>query len=43
GYGEGAPRGMGPDQGRAQAEGNADLRGSFPRLDLVETARVVKP
>ena len=43
GYGEGAPRGMGPDQGRAQAEGNAYLRGSFPRLDLVKTARVVKP
>jgi peptidyl-prolyl cis-trans isomerase A (cyclophilin A) len=43
GYGEGAPRGMGPDQGRAQAEGNAYLRGSFPKLDLVKTARVVKP
>jgi peptidyl-prolyl cis-trans isomerase A (cyclophilin A) len=43
GYGEGAPRGMGPDQGRAQAEGNAYLRGSFPRMDFVRTARVVKP
>jgi peptidyl-prolyl cis-trans isomerase A (cyclophilin A) len=43
GYGEGAPRGMGPDQGRAQAEGNAYLRGSFPRMDFVKTARVVKP
>ena len=43
GYGEGAPQGMGPEQGRAQAEGNAYLRGSFPRLDLVKTARVVKP
>ena len=42
GYGEGAPRGMGPDQGRAQAEGNAYLRGSFPRMDFVRTARVVK-
>jgi peptidyl-prolyl cis-trans isomerase A (cyclophilin A) len=42
GYGEGAPRGMGPDQGRAQSEGNAYLRGSFPRLDFVKTARVVK-
>jgi peptidyl-prolyl cis-trans isomerase A (cyclophilin A) len=42
GYGEGAPRGMGPDQGRAQSEGNAYLRGSFPKLDFVKTARVVK-
>jgi peptidyl-prolyl cis-trans isomerase A (cyclophilin A) len=40
GYGEGAPRGMGPDQGRAQGEGNAYLRGSFPQLDFVKTARV---
>jgi peptidyl-prolyl cis-trans isomerase A (cyclophilin A) len=43
GYGEGAPGGMGPDQGRAQAEGNAYLRGSFPRMDFVKAARVVKP
>jgi peptidyl-prolyl cis-trans isomerase A (cyclophilin A) len=43
GYGEGAPRGMGPDQGRAQAEGNAYIRGSFPKLDLVKTARIVTP
>jgi len=43
GYGEGAPRGMGPDQGRVQGEGNAYLRGSFPRLDFVKTARVVTP
>ena len=43
GYGEGAPRGGGPDQGRAQAEGNAYLRRSFPKMDFVKTARVVKP
>ncbi len=43
GYGEGAPRGLGPDQGRAQAEGNGYLRGSFPKLDFVKTARVVNP
>jgi len=43
GYGEGAPRGMGPDQGRVQGEGNAYLRGSFPRLDFVKAARVVTP
>jgi peptidyl-prolyl cis-trans isomerase A (cyclophilin A) len=43
GYGEGAPRGMGPDQGRAQAEGNAYLKRSFPKLDYVKTARIVTP
>jgi peptidyl-prolyl cis-trans isomerase A (cyclophilin A) len=43
GYGEGAPRGVGPEQGRAQAEGNAYLRARFPKLDFVKTARVVKP
>jgi peptidyl-prolyl cis-trans isomerase A (cyclophilin A) len=43
GYGEGAPQGMGPDQGRAQQEGNAYLRASFPRLDFVKAARLVKP
>jgi peptidyl-prolyl cis-trans isomerase A (cyclophilin A) len=42
GYGEGAPRGMGPDQGRAQGEGNVYLRSSFPRLDFVKTARLAK-
>jgi peptidyl-prolyl cis-trans isomerase A (cyclophilin A) len=43
GYGEGAPQGMGPNQARAQGEGNAYLRGSFPQLDFVKTARVVTP
>jgi len=43
GYGEGAPGGRGPDQGRAQAEGNAYLRGSFPKMDFVKSARVLKP
>jgi peptidyl-prolyl cis-trans isomerase A (cyclophilin A) len=42
GYGEGAPRGMSPDQGRAQAEGNAYIRGSSPKLDFVKSGRVVK-
>ena len=32
-YGEGAPRGKGPEQGRVQAEGNAYLMKSFPNLD----------
>ena len=43
GYGEGAPRGMGPEQGRAQAEGNSYLKGAFPKLDFVKTARVATP
>ena len=42
GYGEGAPRGTGPEQGRAQMEGNAYLKASFPRMDFVKTARIVK-
>lgn len=40
GYGEGAPRGKGPDQGRIQAEGNAYLKEQFPDLDYVITARI---
>jgi peptidyl-prolyl cis-trans isomerase A (cyclophilin A) len=41
GYGEGAPRGRGPDQGRIQSEGNAYLEKSFPLLDGVKTAKVL--
>jgi peptidyl-prolyl cis-trans isomerase A (cyclophilin A) len=40
-YGEGAPRGGGPDQGRVQTEGNADLDADFPELDYVLEARIV--
>ncbi len=39
-YGEGAPRGNGPDQGRLQAEGNEYLKKDFPKLDFVKTARI---
>ena len=41
-YGEGAPRGRGPDQGRVQREGNAYLTNSFPRLDYIKSATLVK-
>ena len=40
-YGEGAPRGRGPDQGRVQNEGNAYLKKSFPNLDYIKAASVL--
>jgi len=43
GYGEGAPRGRGPDQSRIQAEGNAYLEQGFPELDYVTRATIVAP
>jgi peptidyl-prolyl cis-trans isomerase A (cyclophilin A) len=39
-YGEGAPRGRGPDQTRIQMEGNAYLARDFNRLDFVKKATV---
>jgi peptidyl-prolyl cis-trans isomerase A (cyclophilin A) len=33
GYGEGAPSGRGPDQGRLQGEGNSYLKSAFPQMD----------
>jgi peptidyl-prolyl cis-trans isomerase A (cyclophilin A) len=42
GYGEGAPRGKGPDQDRIAAEGNAYLARAFPKLDWIRKAEVVK-
>jgi peptidyl-prolyl cis-trans isomerase A (cyclophilin A) len=41
-YGEGAPRGRGPEQGRLQMEGNAYLVKAFPRMDFVKKATIVK-
>ncbi len=40
GYGEGAPRGRGPDQGRMQREGNEYLEKEFPQLDAVKRAEI---
>ncbi len=42
GYGEGAPRGNGPNQGRIQSEGNVYLNKDFPNLDFIETATIAK-
>lgn len=42
GYGEGAPRGRGPDQARILTGGNAYLKKSFPKLDAIDSARVVR-
>ncbi|MCK4303066.1 MAG: peptidylprolyl isomerase [Candidatus Eisenbacteria sp.] len=42
GYGEGAPRGRGPEQGRIQKEGNTYLKKEFPKLDYVEKAIIVE-
>ena len=41
-YGEGAPRGRGPDQGRLQQEGNAYLQKDYPRMDFVRKATIEK-
>jgi len=41
GYGEGAPRGKGPDQNAMQMEGNAYLAKGFPKLDYIKSASIV--
>lgn len=41
GYGEGAPRGKGPNQMRIQSEGNAYLDEEFKDLDSVKSAKIV--
>ena len=40
-YGEGAPSGNGPDQGRIQMEGNVYLKKDFPDLDYIKSATIV--
>ena len=42
GYGEGAPRGMGPSQGRMQQEGNVYLKKEFEKLDYIKSTTIVK-
>jgi len=39
-YGEGAPRGRGPSQGKIGQQGNTYLRSEFPNLDYIISARV---
>jgi peptidyl-prolyl cis-trans isomerase A (cyclophilin A) len=41
GYGEGAPQGKGPDQGRLQAEGSAYFTKEFSELDCIKKATIV--
>jgi peptidyl-prolyl cis-trans isomerase A (cyclophilin A) len=40
-YGEGAPGGRGPNQGRIQTEGNTFLKKDFPNLDYIKSATIV--
>jgi peptidyl-prolyl cis-trans isomerase A (cyclophilin A) len=42
-FGEGPPRGRGPDQSRLQAEGEAYLQREFAPLDRVVRARIIAP
>ena len=41
GYGESAPLGKGPIQGRLQAAGNAYLKREFPKLDYIKSTTLI--
>ena len=40
GYGEGAPRGNGPEQSKIETQGNSYLESQFPRLDYIKQATI---
>jgi peptidyl-prolyl cis-trans isomerase A (cyclophilin A) len=42
GYGEGAPQGKGPDQGRLQMEGRDYLTKNFPQLDCTTKVTIIE-
>ena len=42
GYGEGPPRGSGPEQSSISRQGNAYLAREFPLLDSIVRARIIK-
>jgi peptidyl-prolyl cis-trans isomerase A (cyclophilin A) len=42
GYGEGAPSGQGPEQGKIHMQGNSYLEKSFPKLDFIKSATIVE-
>jgi len=42
GYGEGAPQGAGPEQGRIQNEGKPYLDKNFPNLDSIKSAAILR-
>lgn len=42
GYGDGPPRGEGPSQPDIESQGNAYLKSQFPKLDYIETARILQ-
>jgi peptidyl-prolyl cis-trans isomerase A (cyclophilin A) len=43
GYGEGAPRGQGPDQQAITERGNDYLEEHFPRLDYIKKTSILEP
>jgi peptidyl-prolyl cis-trans isomerase A (cyclophilin A) len=42
GYGEAAPSGQGPEQGKIHMQGNSYLEKDFPKLDYIKSATIVE-